>query len=76
MEDSLDEGKGSFENVMSKMDISHPRGGTEWIGAWSSRLEAHWRMITMALVPRDRVMDERAQEEPTGEMITLEKYYL
>lgn len=33
-------------------------------------------MITMALVPRDRVMDERAQEEPTGEMITLEKYYL
>lgn len=32
MEDSLDEGKGSFENVMSKMDISHPRGGTEWIG--------------------------------------------
>lgn len=55
MEESLDKGKGSFENVMSKMDISHPRGGTEWIGDLELKIRSALKNDHNGLVSRDTV---------------------
>lgn len=61
---------------MSKIDISHPRGGTEWIGDLELKIRSALKNDHNGLVSRYMVMDECAQEEQIGETITLEKHYL